>query len=651
MLRALPTAAQKDDMKTFRWMTLLLLAGGVVLHPGVQAAPLPAHALSAADLEPWLDGLIPTALDSARTPGAVIVVVKDGHILLEKGYGYADLKKGTPVDPRTTLFRTGSTSKLFTWTAVMQQVEAGKLNLDADVNTYLDFTIPARHGKPITLRQIMTHTTGFEETSRDLIVFNEPGPVIGDVLKRHIPYRYADAGTTSGYSNYAASLAGYIVQRVSGIPFDDYIDQRIFAPLDMRHSTFRQPPPPALLANLATGYETSDKPGRGYEIISMPPAGSMAATGDDMAHFMLAHLADGKYGDRQILQPATAQQMHNTITRQFPALNGIALGFYEQNINGRRVIAHAGDTNYFHTDLALFLDEHVGVFISVNALGKEGAGEMIRMSLFKAFADRYFPLDEPLPPFDQATARAHAKLIAGNYISTRRADTTILAIANLIGPRAVTANDDGTITVRTLLEPLTYTEVAPFLWREVHGHDKLQARVENGKVVRWSTNNMAFGFAFEPAGGALARAGLELPLCYFAAIVLVLAALAWPGAAMTRRHYVTPLAYAGRHRLAYHLLGLFAVLALVAAGIYFAFFATMLDSQTQHLDTFLLVAQLAAWIAFVGGLLVASWNLVLAVRTRQSWWVLGWTAAQLAAYAILLWIGVTYNLISFASQY
>jgi CubicO group peptidase (beta-lactamase class C family) len=638
-------------MNTFRLMAMrLVLACCAAVHLGAQAAPA-ARPLTAIDAEAWLDGLMPTALDSAKTPGAVVVIVRDGAILLEKGYGYADLKKRTPVDPQNTLFRPGSTSKLFTWTAVMQQVEAGKLDLDADVNTYLDFHIPPRNGKPITLRHILTHTTGFEEVVKDLIVYNEAAPVLGDVLKRHIPRRFADAGTVSNYSNYAASLAGYIVERVSGMPFDDYIEQRVFGPLEMRSSSFRQPPPPKLLAQMATGYENTDKVGRGFEIISMPPAGSMSAPGSDMAHFMIAHLDDGRYGAGRILQPQTVQLMHNSITRLFPNLNGIALGFYEQDINGRRVLAHGGDTNYFHSDLALFLKERVGIFISVNGLGKEGAGAMIRMSLFQAFADRYFPADEPLPPFDPATAKAHAALIAGHYISTRRADSTLLAIVNLIAPRTVTANDDGTITVKTLFEPQTYAEVAPFLWREVNGHDKLQAIVKDGRIVRWSTNNLAFGFDFEPAGGALAGAGLEMPMLYGAGIVLLLAALAWPGAAMTRRHYATPLAYAGRHRTAYHLLGLFAVLALVAAGIWFAFFATLLDSQTQHLDTFLRVSQLAALIAFGGGLVVAAWNLALAVRARQSAWVLAWTTAQLLAFAAMLWLCVAYNLISFGAEY
>jgi CubicO group peptidase (beta-lactamase class C family) len=640
--------------------TRLLLACCVVATPVALAAtptipaPVPlqsVHALTAADAETWLDGLVPMALDTAQTPGAVVVIVRDGQILLEKGYGYADWKKRTPVDPKATLFRPGSTSKLFIWTAVMQLVEAGKLKLDADVNTYLDFAIPARDGKPITLRHLMTHTAGFEETAKDLITFNEAVPSLASVLKRHVPKRFFDAGSTSAYSNYGASLAAYIVERVSGQLFDDYIEQHVFKPLAMNSSSFRQPPPPALLARMATGYENSSKQGLGYELISMPPAGSLASSGDDMAHFMIAHLQDGKYGDAQILQSATAQLMHNSVTRQFPDLNGIALGFYEQNINGRRVLAHAGDLNYFHTDLALFLDEHVGIFISVNALGKDGLGEMMRVGLFKAFADRYFPADEPVPAFDPATAKAHAKLIAGSYVGSRGADSTFLSVVNLLSPKVVTANDDGTISVKTMLEPQTYAEVAPFLWREVNGHDRLQAIVRDGKVVRWSTNNLAFGFSFQPAGGALARAGLEMPMVYVGGVVLLLAALAWPGAALVRRHYARPLVYVGQRKLAYHLLGLFAVLALAATGVWVAFFATVMDSSSSHLDGLLRSAQLAALVAFVGGLLVAAWNLLLAIRAKQSAAGMLWIAAQVLAYAALVWICMNYNLIGFGSEY
>src|SRR5271163_4508118 len=148
----------------------------------------------------------------ADIAGAVIAVVKDGSLVFAKGYGYADTAKKTQISPEMTLFRPGSISKLFIWTAVMQQVEQGKLDLDRDVNDYLDFKIPAAFDKPITLRNLMTHTAGFEEVAKDMA---EPdaasiGP-LGDFLRSHIPARIYPPGTTPAYSNYGAALSGYIV--------------------------------------------------------------------------------------------------------------------------------------------------------------------------------------------------------------------------------------------------------------------------------------------------------------------------------------------------------------------------------------------------------------------------------------------------------
>ncbi len=137
------------------------------------AAPVPAPTapqLTREDLEAWLDGFIPYALGRGNIAGGIVVVVKDGQVLLQKGFGYADVEKKLPVDPEKTLFRPGSISKLFTWTAVMQLVERGKIDLDADINQYLDFKIPpGPDGEPITMRNLMTHTSGFEEQVKELI--------------------------------------------------------------------------------------------------------------------------------------------------------------------------------------------------------------------------------------------------------------------------------------------------------------------------------------------------------------------------------------------------------------------------------------------------------------------------------------------------
>jgi CubicO group peptidase (beta-lactamase class C family) len=240
----------------------------------VEASP---SRLTGADLEAWLDGFMTYALPRGNIAGGVVVVVKDGEVLLQKGYGYADVAVQKPVDPALTLFRPGSVSKLFTWTAVMQLVEQGRIDLDADVNSYLDFEIPADGGEVVTMRHIMTHTPGFEEQVKGLMGVGD-GPVpLGDHLKRWTPERIFAPGSTPAYSNYATALAGYVVERVSGMSFDDYLDQHVFEPLEMTHSTFRQPLPARLQEHMSKGYRLASAPPEPFEVVGPAPAGSLSA--------------------------------------------------------------------------------------------------------------------------------------------------------------------------------------------------------------------------------------------------------------------------------------------------------------------------------------------------------------------------------------
>jgi CubicO group peptidase (beta-lactamase class C family) len=620
--------------------------------PAAASIPTPTHALEATDLEAWLDGLMPTALRSAETLGAVVVVVKDGQVLLEKGYGFADYERQIPVDPRRTLFRPGSISKLFTWTAVMQLVEQGKLNLDADVNTYLDFKIPAYHGIPVTLRQLMTHRAGFSETARDLLTYGKAPPPLGQVLKGYIPPRIFAPDGGPGYSNYGASLAGYIVQRVSGQPFETYVEQHIFTPLGMPNSTFVQPLPAAMVPNMAKGYSTSNAPGPGFEIIDMPPAGSLTTTGDDISHFMIAHLQLGRYGAAQILQPATAQAMHTTVWRAFPDLNGNLLGFYQQNVNGHRVIAHGGDTNFFHSDLDLFIDDNVGLFISVNARGKDGMGEFLRDRLFAAFADRYFPAAAPpaASTVDTATAKAHAAMIAGNYITTRRSDSTFLALVQLLQPTVVTANPDGSITAAPLGQPEKFVEVSPFLWRQFDGHDRIQATVADGRVTRWSTESAAPIFVFVRAGGLLG-AGLAMPLALLALAFLALTAATWPGAAIARWRYGQPFGLSGTRAMVYRLVRLCAVLALVAVVLWAVVIQLVSATTGAAVAGWVLAAQIVSLLAFGGGAVLALANLWLVFRGKAGLSARIFAVLLLAASAYMLWIALQYHLIGFSAAY
>ena len=202
------------------------------------------HTLEAHDLEGFFDGIFPLQLERSDIAGASVLVMQDGKVLLEKGYGVADEKTQRPVDATTTIFRLASISKLFTWISVMQLEEQGRLNIDEDVNKYLDFEIRPAFGKPITLRNLMTHTGGFEDELRDMILTDPKQTVsLRDFLVHNQPHRLFAPGTVPAYSNYGVGLAGYIVQRVSGEPFEQYVANHIFAPVGMTHSTFAQPPP------------------------------------------------------------------------------------------------------------------------------------------------------------------------------------------------------------------------------------------------------------------------------------------------------------------------------------------------------------------------------------------------------------------------
>src|SRR5215470_3183238 len=275
------------SLVVFTWITSLTAQGPKPATPkpkpetkseAVPITPPSTHAMTTEDVGAFLDGIMPQQLGREDIAGAVISVVKDGKVLFAKGYGYADVEKKTPVSPDNTLFRPGSISKLFTWTAIMQLVEQGKLDLDRDVNEYLDFKIPATFPKPITVRNLMTHTAGFEEHVKGLMV-DDPArlPSLRTALISSLPKRMYPPGEVSAYSNYGASLAGYIVQRVSGEKFEDYVARHIFAPLHMEHSTFVQPLPKAMQPDMSKGYFTPDRDPQPFEMISLSPAGALSA--------------------------------------------------------------------------------------------------------------------------------------------------------------------------------------------------------------------------------------------------------------------------------------------------------------------------------------------------------------------------------------
>ena len=621
--------------------------------PARPASGPTAHELTKTDVDAWLDGFVPYALKAGGIPGAVIVVVKDGQTLTMRGFGYADVKARKPVDPERTLFRPGSVSKLLTWTAVMQQVQAGKLNLDEDVNVYLDFKIPPRDGKPITLRHLMTHTAGFAETAKYLINYDTAPPALGKVLSRAVPERIYAPGTMPSYSNYGASLAGYMVERVSGKPFNRYVQDHILTPLQMTRSTFDQPLPANLSPLMSKGYMFGSDDPKPYEVIGMAPAGAMAATGADMGKFMIAHLGNGG----PLLNPATTRLMHAPANRFYSALPSMALGFYHEDRNGLNIVGHGGDTIFFHSDLHLFLDKNVGLYLSMNSPGKDTAVHPLREQLFHEFTDRYFPARTKQLP-TAATARAHGEAIAGNYVSSRAGSFNWLRLTALLGQTTVAVDKDGILTVSTVTDPSSaprrWRAIGPWTWQDVNSDDKLQAVLDgDGKVKMFSISPYAAIIEFLPAPATLNAAWI-LPVTGAATLILLIAAIGWPVVALVRRRYKQAGALGGRalqlHR-ATRVTGWMFIALIIGWIMIFTLINKDLAALDDRMDLPMRLLQLLLLAAIVGTA-ATIWNAWTVLRSPDRHLLQTiWAILIACSAAFLVWFCLAMGLLTTSLSY
>ncbi len=480
----------------------LLLAFFMII-PQVQAANLE----SPEELEAFFDGALPMQLKQYQIPGATLALVKDGEIVFSKGYGFANLQTQRPMDPETTLHRPGSNSKILVWTAVMQLVEQGRLDLYADINSYLDFPIPSkvdgREAPPITLHHLMTHTAGFEDVAVQLFV---SGPdlmqPLAEYVKNHRPARVFQPGSVMAYSNYGSTLAAYIVELVSGRSFGSYAEEHILAPLGMHSSTFDQPLPAHLAAQMSEGYRYEGGqfiPG-GFEYVQSYPAGSLTSTTHDMALLIMALLdlpnsleteateGEGEAGEDgealtvrpPLLQAETARLMQTQQFTGHPELPGMTYGLIEADYNGHRVLSHGGDTLLFTTGLYFLPAENIGLYVVYNSAAGEGA----RLSLLQGFMDRYFPAQissqaTPLPIMSGTEEN-----YTGTFHSARSNFTGVEAVLRLFQPLQLSVDNEGYINVTLYGETTRYGEIAPDLFQELYGTDKMAFTFDSGKVTR-----------------------------------------------------------------------------------------------------------------------------------------------------------------------
>jgi CubicO group peptidase (beta-lactamase class C family) len=613
-----------------------LLTPGPMMAP---AAPLPelalAHELTKPDLEAFLDALIPAQLQNRDIAGAVISVVKDGRILLAKGYGYADFAARKPVVADKTLFRPGSISKVFTAIAVMQLVEQGKLDLDRDVNDYLDFAIPKTYPEPVTLRRILTHTAGFEETLKNLFVpsARELRP-LRDYLIAAMPVRIFPPGRIPSYSNYGLTLAGYIIERVSGEPFEKYIAAHILDPLKMEHSTFAQPLPEALERDMSQGYLAAAQGARGFEFVTASPAGALSATASDMSRLMLALLDEGTLEGATILKPDSVKAMASRQFELHPDLRAIGLILMEYSMNGQRIVGHGGDTIFFHSDMVLIPEARVGVYISYNSAGSRPGGG--RTEVFRAFLNRYFPESVAASPsIDLKTAQEDGRAVSGIYSGTRRGESTLLKVAAVLGQFSVNADQNGIVTVEGFRAPRgglkRWREVGPMVYREIDGTDMIAFRRDANGVVTELAPAAPIQIGQRVTG--LANKKVLLPVLGVSLGLLVLTVVLWPVAVIIRKRYGRPLFSTRTDRLLYFMSRLTCLLQILFVAL-ILLPLSMADKNIaligDGINPWLNTAHVLGWLA-VGGLIV------LTIAAIRFWKVegLGWWAR---VHGTLLWL-------------
>lgn len=434
-----------------------------------------ASIINTNEVETFLDGVISQQMKEYNIPNVTVSIVHDGEIVLAKGYGYAEIGANRPVDPEQTLFRIGSTAKLFTWTAIMQLVEQGKLDLDTNVNEYLDFEIPNRLEykgkkdavKPITIRHLMNHTPGFEDYMSGVFSISEDRLIpLAQHVQENRPARVFVPGEVSAYSNYGTALAGYIVELISGVPYAQYIEENIYKPLTMKNSTFRQPIPNELAENMSKPYRyiNGEFVEGKFEFLT-EPSGSMSSSASDMAKFMLAYLQEGQYKDSRILKPETIQKMFTEPFTHHLKLDGMAHGFIKATFNGRETFHHPGGTMLYDTGLYLIPEEYLGFFIS-----HSGGNALVNKEIFHDFLDRYFPTDALPTPETRVGMAERSKEFAGEYYQNRRSFTNVDAFLSLMfGRILVEVDGDGYLVVTNLGKSHRFAEIEPGIYSNLQG--------------------------------------------------------------------------------------------------------------------------------------------------------------------------------------
>ncbi len=559
-----------------------------------------------ATLEAFLDGVITTAMEDNRVAGVVVSVATPEEILISKGYGFADVERGRPVDPDRTLFRIGSVSKLFVWLPVMQLVEQGKVDLDTDINEYLvSLQIPATFEKPVTMAHLMTHTAGFEE---QVIGLFGRGPEsllpLADILRQELPARVRPPGEYASYSNHGVAVAALLIEDITGQSWPDYVEENILRPLGLDSISLHQPLPEALQARMSNGYRFVQ--GRyqvqDFEFIPLTPAGGVSATAADITRFGQMFLNDGVFHGHRILEEATAKQMRTVLFRPAPGFNGTMHGFYETSSHGQLILGHGSDTLWFHSELILMPEAGLVLFISTNSEGGSGVRSAIREGLL----DRYFP--SPL----QAPAefpRTNPELLAGEYGSLRYSRHDLTRISRLFSPVSVTPAPDGGLMLAGAFigeDPVYFEEISPLIFRKLRDESTITFEMDDNGLASHLYINEIPVMAFERISGTESIA-LNFFILFLSGSVFLWILVVWTTQHFLRRTVLAPAL--SRFRTSAWLLALTALVFTITLLL------TINDASSIvfGLSTSVKMALMTAWV-IVGLSALTLWFLPAVLR-------------------------------------
>lgn len=440
--------------------------------------------LSTAELAARIDALAEAYMTSEQVPGAIAAVVYGDEVIL-RGYGLADVAQGTPVDAENTRFEIGSITKLFTWVAVMMLVEDGALDLQADVSGYLR-AVEVPGGAPLTLAHLMSHRSGYEES---YAIFD---PAIASLprtqaLAASAPDQVFPRGTITSYSNWGVALVGQIVEDVSGVSWEAFVQTRILDPLGMENTTLSEGLSNANRPPLSQSYRMQNGiaiPAFRVDIGAFAPAGGIASTASDMGQFLRFMMGDGALDGTRLLQTETMLLMRTRLFDDRPQAADMAHGLQSKPRFGTMVYGHGGGLNEFLSNLLFIPEIGAGVFISQN--GGTGASLPLLapdLMLAEMSADAGLA---PAVPQDVPDAEVLAAEAAGRYLTNRRTFSGPAKIFAALSPLVLTELPDGALLVPTgtIRSPSRFEPFATDIWQDARGHRIQVIRDEDGQVIR-----------------------------------------------------------------------------------------------------------------------------------------------------------------------